>query len=93
MAINKTVLIAATAVFILLMPEVAFAADLGIGFLNKLANLLTTTYARAIGLIMIVIVGYMFFKGRAPWEHACCVIAGIVIILGAASIMDLAMTA
>jgi type IV secretory pathway VirB2 component (pilin) len=60
----------------------------GTNFLNALVTLLTTTWAQAIGVIAIFCLGIACFNGRLHWQLACSVIAGIILIFSASSIVS-----
>ena len=48
---------------------------------------LTTTAARALGLIGVAVIGFIAMRGKIDWGYAFSVMIGIVIVLGAGKIM------
>jgi type IV secretory pathway VirB2 component (pilin) len=60
----------------------------GTNFLTALMTLLTTTWARLIAIIAIVIVGVSFMFGRISMHIAAAVIGGIILVFGAPAIVD-----
>ncbi len=72
--------------------EYAFAQtalfDSGTNFLTALQNLLTTTWARLIGIIAVALCGIAFMTGRMSWQVAGSVAIGIILIFGAPAIVD-----
>ena len=76
---------------LILFPETAHAQalfDSGTNFLNALMNLLTATWARIIAIIAIVILGFSFMRGMISWGATAAVIGGIILVFGAAAIVD-----
>ncbi len=72
-------------------PEAAHAQalfDSGTNFLNAFSDLLTGTWARIAGIIAIVITGFTALTGRLSWARAATVIGGLILIFGAAAIVD-----
>lgn len=73
-------------------PETSYAQtalfDSGTNFLNALLNLLSGTWARIIGIIGVIVLGFMAISGRLRWAIAGSVIGGIILIFGAAEIVD-----
>ncbi|MGH1379146.1 MAG: TrbC/VirB2 family protein [Alphaproteobacteria bacterium] len=57
-------------------------------FLNALQDLLTGTWARIIAIIAVVILGFGWMTGRISWYIAGSVIGGIILVFGAAAIVD-----
>ena len=87
---NSTMLLALTAI-IVLIPETAHAQalfDSGTNFLNALMGLLTATWARIIAIIAIVILGFSYMRGIISWGATGAVIGGIILVFGAAAIVD-----
>lgn len=73
--------------------EPAYAAsaalfDSGTNFLSALETLLTGTWARIIAIIAIVFLGFGWMSGRISWPIAGSVIGGIILVFGAAAIVD-----
>jgi type IV secretion system protein VirB2 len=62
--------------------------DSGTNFLTALQNLLTTTWARLIGIIAVALCGIAFMTGRMSWQVAGSVAIGIILIFGAPAIVD-----
>lgn len=91
MKFNRTVVLAALAIALVTVPEVAFAADYpGQVFLEKVSSILTGGLARTVGIIMIAATGYGMYKGHFEWTRGLWVLGGIVTILGSATLYDLA---
>lgn len=85
--------IAAVAVVtvILLSTEPAQAQQLfssGTQFLTALVDVLTSTWARLLGVIAVVITGIMWMTGRLQMVWALSVIGGLILVFGASSIVD-----
>ena len=57
-------------------------------FLNALQTLLTGTWARIVAIIAVVILGFGWMTGRISWYIAGSVIGGIILVFGAAAIVD-----
>nr|MBI1231939.1 hypothetical protein [Cytophagales bacterium] len=74
------------------LPDQAFAQnalfDSGTNFLTALQDLLTTTWARIIGIIAVCGVGILWMLGRLQWAVAASVIGGLILIFGAPAIVD-----
>jgi type IV secretion system protein VirB2 len=77
-------------VALLVLPELAFAAGPGETTAQNVLNWLTGTIARSIATIAVVAVGYGCLKGRIEFERGIAVIAGIVFIFGAATVVNMA---
>ncbi|EKO4043359.1 TrbC/VirB2 family protein [Salmonella enterica] len=75
---------------LMLMPELAHAAggDPISRGLQWLVDLLTTGIARSAAILAIVVLGYLAWAGRLAARHAGFGIGGIVLVFGAASIVD-----
>lgn len=77
---------------IVLYPDTSHAQtalfDSGTNFLTALQNLLTTTWARLIGIIAVALCGIAFMTGRMSWQVAGSVAIGIILIFGAPAIVD-----
>ena len=90
MKINKIAAFTALAMVLVLVPEVAFAADYpGQALLEKIVTIMTGSLARTVGVIMIAGCCYSMYKGRMDWERALLVIFATVGVLGAAQLYDL----
>lgn len=82
----------------IVLPEAAFAQAGGGGggdlfgsftsFLEGLTDLLTTTWARLVGIIAIFVAGVLWLTGRLEMRHLIAVIGGLILIFGAAAIVD-----
>lgn len=90
-------------IFVLILPDLAHAqppaggggAGGGGGFLDSftalfdaIGDLLTTVWARAVGIIAIAVTGYLFFTGRLEMRWAAAVVLGIIFVFGAPAIVD-----
>ena len=62
--------------------------DSGTNFLSALSNLLTSTWARIIGIIAVAILGILYMAGRISMQITIAVIAGIILVFGAPAIVD-----
>ena len=62
--------------------------DSGTNFLNALSQLLTSTWARIIGIIAVAILGFLYMLGRVSMQITIAVIAGIILVFGAPAIVD-----
>lgn len=62
--------------------------DSGTNFLNNLETLLTGTWARIIAIIAVVALGFIAMLGRMSWYKAGSVAGGIILVFGAAAIVD-----
>lgn len=93
---NKTRIIAIVTLTasIALLSDPAYAQssgalfDSGTNFLNALLDLLTNVWARIIGIIAIVVTGFIAMTGNLSWRRAFFVIFGLILIFGAAAIVD-----
>lgn len=54
---------------------------------TNIANVLTGPFAIAVATIGLVACGFLAMSGRMPWSAAIAVIAGIVLIFGAATLV------
>ncbi len=91
--INKhTTFVISLSICVLILPEASYAQsalfDSGTNFLTALQDLLTSTWARLIGIIGIFALGCMATMGRLRWAVAASVIGGIILIFGAPAIVD-----
>lgn len=92
--INFLILFAIFLVF--LMPDVSNAGAVGGGgflgsgtsFLNALLGVMTNTWVRIIAIIAVVFVGIMAMSGRLSGGLAIWVVVGMVLMFGAAAIVD-----
>ena len=88
----KAIILLCTLCVITFLPDQAFAQaalfDSGTNFLTALQDLLTTTWARIIGIIAVAGVGILWMMGRLQWAVAASVIGGLILIFGAPAIVD-----
>lgn len=75
-------------VCIALLPEIAMANPIEEG-VDWVLDLLTNGIARSVAIIGIVILGYLAWMGRITGEACGKFVAGIVLVFGGASIVDL----
>jgi type IV secretion system protein VirB2 len=71
-------------------PGLAWAQELTpiVTIADNIANVLTGDFARAIAVIGLAACGFLAFAGRMPWGAAIAVITGIVLVFGAATLVD-----
>ncbi len=62
--------------------------DSGTNFLTALENLLTSTWARIIAIISVVVLGFAAMSGRLSKSLAFSVVVGIILVFGAPAIVD-----
>lgn len=74
------------------LPEIAMASPIENG-VNWVVELLTTGIARSVAIIGIAILGYLAWMGRITGEACGKFIAGIVLVFGGATIVDLIIAA
>jgi type IV secretory pathway VirB2 component (pilin) len=73
---------------VILTPHFAHAA-LGESFLDEIVDLLTSTWARAVGIIAVAIAGYLFlFAKQIEKELFIKICLGLFFIFGSATIVD-----
>lgn len=77
---------------IALVPEVAMANPIEEG-VDWVLDLLTNGIARSVAIIGIAILGYLAWAGRITGEACGKYIAGIVLVFGGATIVDLLIAA
>lgn len=77
---------------LLAIPELAFAADPGVGAVQRFVSWLTGPLARGCAVLAVIGVFYGGLKGRIDRDHALYVISGIVGIFSAATFVDMAMS-
>nr|WP_245635147.1 TrbC/VirB2 family protein [Marinobacterium profundum] len=77
---------------ITLLPEVAMANPIEDG-VDWVLDLLTNGIARSVAIIGIVFLGYLAWMGRITGEACGKFVAGIVLVFGGASIVDLIIAA
>lgn len=83
-------IVLALAVTALSLPSPAWAQELTpvVTIAENIAGVLTGDFARAIAVIGLAACGFLAFAGRMPWGAAIAVIIGIVLIFGAATLVD-----
>jgi len=87
-----TVCLAAT--LVLVITEPAFAQSTGAGgnlgtFIQNIINLLNNNIIRGLAIIAIIVTGIAWMFGHLDLRRAGTVIIGIIVIFGAATIVDL----
>lgn len=84
------VLFVATACTVLLIPDRAWAQALEPvqGVADMFVDFLTGTFARSMAIIGLAVCGFMAMLGRLPWAAALAVIGGIILVFGAAALVD-----
>lgn len=70
------------------LAEPAFAQDVG-GFLQNFVDFLTGNNARLLAVAAVVIVGFLWMFGLFDLRRAAIVVLGIVVVFGAAEIVDM----
>jgi type IV secretion system protein VirB2 len=87
---SQTVLLMAGVIFLVAAPEMAFAAADPIkAGIDWIGDLLTNGIARSAAIVAIAILGYLAWFGHMTGERAIKFIAGIILVFGGASIVDL----
>ncbi len=76
----------------MLIPELAFADPISES-VDWVMNLLTNGIARSAAIIGIAILGYLAWFGRITGETCGKYIAGIVLVFGGSTIVDLIISA
>lgn len=59
------------------------------GPLQALVDILTGTVARLIAILAIVVYGFMMMSGRAEVKQGLMICFGIILVFGAATVVDL----
>ena len=79
-----------TAFLMLLAPDLAWAQALDPvqGVADMFVDFLTGTFARSMAIIGLAVCGFMAMMGRLPWSAALAVIGGIILVFGAAALVD-----
>lgn len=91
---NTKLLVFALACALLLHTDSAFAQsggalfDSGTNFLTALSHLLTSSWARIIGIIAVATLGFLYMLGRISMQMTVAVIVGIILVFGAPAIVD-----
>lgn len=80
----------AWACVVLLIPALAWAQALDPvqGVADMFVDFLTGTFARSMAIIGLAVCGFMAMMGRLPWSAAIAVIGGIILVFGAAALVD-----
>ena len=78
--------------FLFFVPEIAFANPITEG-VNWVMDLLTNGIARSAAVIGIAILGYLAWFGRITGETCGKYIAGIVLVFGGTTIVDMIISA
>ena len=80
----------AFACIVLLIPDLAWtqALDPVQGVADMFVDFLTGTFARSMAIIGLAVCGFMAMMGRLPWSAAIAVIGGIILVFGAAALVD-----
>ena len=88
---RNVMLFSALVLFCLYSPQAHAATalfDSGTNFLSALENLLTSTWARIIAIIAVVVLGFAWMFGRISMQLALSVIGGVILVFGAPAIVD-----
>lgn len=82
-------LAALTLIAAAVMINPAMAQDLSpvTSFFTTIGTALTGTLGRAVGLVALAAVGFLFMTGRMNWMFAGSILIGLVILFGAATIL------
>ena len=73
--------------FIMVMPEMAMAAPWD-GAAQKVIAIFTGGFARSLAIIAVMGLGIAAWAGKLSWQWAINIILGIVLVFGAAAIVD-----
>lgn len=78
-----------TVIAMAVMSNPAMAQDLSpvTTFFTTIGTALTGTLGRAVGLVALCAVGFLFMTGRMNWMFAGSILIGLVILFGAATIL------
>lgn len=71
------------------LPTCAFAQDAVSKAIDKVVQLLTSDWAYGAAVIAVAILGYRMLKGYMKFETAAWAIGGVIVIFGAATIVDM----
>ncbi len=73
-----------------MLPELVLAQDLTPvnNFAQTIRDFMTGPFARIAGAVAIAFIGYRWFSGRMELGKALTIAGGIVLVLGAVSIVD-----
>lgn len=72
---------------LMIMPELAFAEPWN-DTADKVVQIFTSGLARTLAIIAVIALGLAALAGRLSWDWAIKIIIGIVLIFGAATIVD-----
>lgn len=78
--------------FVAVMPEVAMAAPWD-GAAEKVLEIFTGGLTRTLAIIAVIACGIAAIAGKLSWDWAIKIIIGIVLIFGAAAIVDYVISA
>ncbi|MBY4679116.1 TrbC/VirB2 family protein [Marinobacterium arenosum] len=73
--------------YFLIAPNVAYAGPIEDG-LDWMVELLTSGIARSVAIIAVAALGYYAWAGKLTWEAAFKTMGGIVLVFGAATLVD-----
>lgn len=88
--ISKVAIGLAVGLTMMAAPDIAQAQDLTPvnNFATTIRDFMTGAFARIAGAIAIAFIGYRWFSGRMELRRALTIAAGIVLVLGAVSVVD-----
>lgn len=95
LALRSTVVAALTVVFLTMMTEPALAQTTGgatgnIGtFIQNLIDLLNNNVIRGLAVLAVIVTGLAWMFGRLDLHRAGTVVVAIIVVFGAATIVDL----
>ena len=75
---------------LLILPDLAWAQALDPvqNVADMFVEFLTGAFATSIAVIGLAVCGFMAMMGRLPWGAALAVIAGIILVFGAANLVE-----
>ena len=79
-------------VALIVLPSLAWAGPIEDG-VDWVLDLLTNGIARSLAIIAIIIAGFMAYFGKLTGERAMYIALGIVLVFGAAALVDAISTA
>ena len=84
------VMVVTYACTLLILPDLAWAQALDPvqGVADMFVEFLTGAFATSIAVIGLAVCGFMAMMGRLPWGAALAVIAGIILVFGAANLVE-----
>lgn len=91
---NPSALAFAVFAAVMAFPEAAHAQGGGglfdsfTNLLTALVDVLTGVWARLVGIIAIFVAGILWLSGRLEMRHFIAVIGGLILVFGAAAIVD-----